>query len=417
MGGPAGEGPGFVGVDVGLGPRGVKVSVGVVEEAHPVFGFEYAAAGFVDVLLGHASFFERLLEGPDEPVAVHVQVDSGLKGPGGDFLEVAEPVCGDLVDCGGVCDDEAVEAPESAQDVIEQVLVAGGGHALDLVERAHVASGARLAGLLVGAQVYVEHGLAVHGDGVVVPSRLGCPVQGVVLYAGHHLVVAFEAAVALVAAHHGLRDFTYEIGVLSGTFGNPAPPGIPGDVNHGAEHPADSERAGFLRRTGRALLDEVHVPRACQRERYGECGLETVYGVYSEHKGDSEAGLLDGDFLQGGHLADVLHAVEGSESAVAQQLQVFRAGVAREVGPEAGIGHQVELAYLLLDRHLGHQPVDEPVHFTPRAAPGRENGSRTDCHCSDNQFFGFHRVMCFCISLQFNHFSDARTASAGFLGK
>ena len=168
-----GESPVLRGIDLRRKALLVEIAERILEEAQAVFRLQDAAAGTVDVGFADAPLCQGLLQRAHEAVGIHVHVQARLQRTGGHFLQVADPVGHLLHHGGGVGDDEAVEAPAVAEQLLHQVTVHRSGDALEFVEGGHIAGGAGFGSRLVGIQVAVERLLAAQEHGIVVPARLG----------------------------------------------------------------------------------------------------------------------------------------------------------------------------------------------------------------------------------------------------
>ena len=229
--------------DVAPGAFRVAVFIWVVEQAELVLRFEDAAAGGVEGLHRHLSALDGFLEGAYEAFAHHVHIDAGIEGAGGDGLKVADAMLHHFGYSREVGDDEAPEAPRTAQDVGHQPAVGGGGHAVHFVERCHHTAYSCLDGSFIRIHVFVEHAVAAHVYGVVVASRFSGAVEGEVLDAGHDFVVALQLlrdVIALIAQHHGAGDGTPQEGIFARAFGDTSPTRVTADVDHRAERPRDA---------------------------------------------------------------------------------------------------------------------------------------------------------------------------------
>ena len=279
---------------------------------------------------------------------------------------------GDLFhDGGGVGDDESLESPGLAEEVVHEVGVHGGRNAFELIEGTHVTAGTGKGGLLVGTHVAVEDFLAAQVDRIVIPSCFRSAVQGVVLDAGEDLVFVEDVIISLITMHIGLGHLATEVWILSGSFGNAAPAGIAGDIDHRAEHPVDAGRGGFLRGDAGGSFDQGRIPGCRQGQRNREYGFMAMDDVQTEDQRDAGAGF-QGDGLE---LAVVFHVGSAEDSSQLSLSEEFDIGVLfrdLEGGDETAGRVQVELADFLFKGHAAHQAVDVPVHFGLLPASGQE---------------------------------------------
>ena len=132
------------------GARGAHVAVGVLEEAKPVFSFENAAAGGVELRLAHGPRLDILSHVLKENFAHHVLVDARVQRQGRYLGGGAHAMFHQLVDGSVIRYHKACKAPLTAQKVGHQPLVGSGGHAVDVVERRHDRARAGVDGGFVG---------------------------------------------------------------------------------------------------------------------------------------------------------------------------------------------------------------------------------------------------------------------------
>src|SRR5690606_9847732 len=147
-----------------------------------------------------------------------------------------------------------------------------------------------------------------------------------------------------------------QVRVLAPALRYPAPPRIVRDVHHRGERPVDAVGAAFRRGYFGVAGGHRRVETGALRDGNGEGRPKTVDDVEPEQQRDAQSRFLDGDPLQvvgalgavdvqhraqpsgAGAVDDLLHlAVPGAGVAVAAQL--------------------LQLAELLLDRHLLQQPL------------------------------------------------------------
>ena len=181
-----------------------------------------------------------------------------------------------LVDGTVVGDHKTIIFPIVAQQIGEQPLVASGGNAVNDIERRHKRTGASLGGCLVRSEILVVHPHAAHIDRVVVATSLGSSVEGEMLNASHHVLLA---VVALESPHHSLADARAQERVFTSSLRHTSPTGVDGDVNHRAIHPVDTLCSGFLGGNARSVFDSLDVPRTSLCKRNGEYRLIAMYDI------------------------------------------------------------------------------------------------------------------------------------------
>ena len=184
------------------------------------------------------------------------------------------------------------------------------------------------------------------------------------LEASHDVVFGDDGHTAhvslLIAASHGCSQDTTEVWVLAEAFADASPAGIESHVDHRREGPVDAVGACLACRHSAHLSQSFLVPRAGEGERYGEDGFVAVYDVHAHEERNTESALADGHVLQGFDLVealDVEHASHSSSRNIACHLSVHSISCSN-----IACHHEVELTYLLLKRHLGHQLVDIFLH-------------------------------------------------------
>lgn len=87
----------------------------------------------------------------------------------------------------------------------------------------------------------------------------------------------------------------------------------------------------------------------------------TVDDVEPEDEGDAQAGFFDGDVLKFFDGGGGVGVEDGADLAAADfAVDVFTEDGSGDVEAD---GQEVELADFFFEGHLGHEPVDEAVHF------------------------------------------------------
>ena len=137
------------------------------------------------------------------------------------------------------------------------------------------------------------------------------------LHAGHHIL---PAVVALKTANHGFSDAAAEKRVFAVALGYAAPPGVEGDVYHGAVHPVDALCRCLPGGYPGPLFDGFEIPAARLGERNGEHRLIAVYDILPEEQRYAQSAFLDSHFLKGPDLVHALHVEHGSEPAISRQV-------------------------------------------------------------------------------------------------
>ena len=180
------------------------------------------------------------------------------------------------------------------------------------------------------------------------------------LDAGGHRSTVLERA--LVAPHHGFAHAGVQVRVLAAAFRDPAPAGIPGDVEHRRERPADALCRRLHGSYTRPLFHKRRIKSRGQAQGNREHGVETMDHVAAHQQGDAEAGLLHRDALEFVD-PDRIHLIEdGTDLSLADGIGI--------IGNIAPGGHLVHLADLLGQGHPGQQRVHALFHGRRRARRG-----------------------------------------------
>src|ERR1043166_8231683 len=115
-------------------------------------------------------------------------------------------------------------------------------------------------------------------------------------HTSHDGIVLFKI-IPLVTFYHGLCDLITEIRILTTTFCNAAPAGIPGDVYHRGKGPANAVGTRFACRNSCTLFYFLHIPAARQSKWNWEHGLVPVDHVHSKDQRYFQATLPDRHLL------------------------------------------------------------------------------------------------------------------------
>ena len=110
------------------------ILVGIIEKTQFPLGVEDVAASLVDVGFAHLAFFHKFGKFGNVDVRAHVHVEACVDGTTCHFGGVTNAMSNTFLNGRSIGADETIEAPLIAQHVGEQILVAGGGDSLKLVE-------------------------------------------------------------------------------------------------------------------------------------------------------------------------------------------------------------------------------------------------------------------------------------------
>ena len=257
-----------------------------------------------------------------------------------------------LVDAGVVGHHKAPEAPLVAENFLHEVLVGGGGYAVQLVERCHDAESSGIDGGLIRREIELPQPPFRHIYGIVVPSGLGSAVSGVVLDAGEQGALVFKVF-SLIAAGEGRRYGAAQVRVFARAFRNPSPAGLDAYIAHGRVGPVQAGRSCFVGGHLGGTLYGFGVPGAGHSQVDGENGAEAVYDIIAEEQRNTEAGFVNRDFLE---LAGVIGRVGVEDVAAASLAYVVDIAFAHAgAGYRPVAGEQDGLPDFLLESHFTQQ--------------------------------------------------------------
>eukprot|EP01022_Parablepharisma_sp_SALTPOND_P020757 TRINITY_DN385_c0_g5_i2.p1 TRINITY_DN385_c0_g5~~TRINITY_DN385_c0_g5_i2.p1 ORF type:complete len:1301 (+),score=540.87 TRINITY_DN385_c0_g5_i2:9683-13585(+) len=360
-----------VGIDVRRIVGGTAdAHIRVLEQAQVVLGAEDVAHGIVELLLGNLAAADQLRQLLDVDLVGHAHVGAGLhRQARGLAVVLGHTVVDQLGDGAVVGHGQALEAPVTAQQVLQQPGVGGGRRAIDGIERHHHRSGAGIDGGAVRRQVVVVHALRVHVDHVVVAPAFDRAIQREVLHAGHDAIGGDRLALALQGMHRDLGDARDQVGVFAETFGGAAPARIAADVHHRREGHVDAVGGGFLGGDAHGAGHHIHVPARCQAQADGEGGAMAVDDVVGKEHRDLQArahrALLQRPVLGTGD------RIEGTADAAGRQFLGQLLG--RHLGADAD---EAQLADFFFQGHLAQQVVDEGALVAQQGRIGLRIGSR-----------------------------------------
>ena len=221
----------LVGEDIALPALGIQIAVGVVEKSQLIFRLQDTAAGQVDIRYRDGTILQRLRQRADKPVGAHVHIRTCLEGLGRVLLQAAQAVVRHLTNRTIVGHHETTKLPLVAQHVGKQPSVGRGMLAIHEIERRHKRACTSLSRCPVGREVLVVHAQMAHIHRVIVTASLHCPIEPIVLHAGHYLIRIILTS--LIAPDVCLGNLCTKEGVFSPTLCHTAPTGIQCDIHHG----------------------------------------------------------------------------------------------------------------------------------------------------------------------------------------
>ena len=131
----------------------------------------------------------------------------------------------------------------------------------------------------------------------IVPPAFRCAVAGEMLGAGRD-TPGQSGVFPLQAVDHRDPHAPGQQGILAEALGDPAPPGIPGHVDHGRKRPVQARRRGLAGRRPGSRPHDLGVPRRrlAQGDRHHR--REPVDDVPADQQRDPQPALLRGDALE-----------------------------------------------------------------------------------------------------------------------
>ena len=188
--------------------------------------------------------------------------------------------------------------------------------------------------------------------GVIVPSALGSAVADIMFGTGGDGMGIGEA-ISLKALRHSRRHCGSQERIFPRRFGNPAPAGIAGDVEHRGEGPVNAHLGSLLRRDGSGFLHQVGIPTGGLAQGNREHRAVAVDHIAAEDQRDPQAAFLHRHPLQFFLVRAVAGIQEGADPAPTDhRTELLNIIVAR---PEMELG---QLTDFFLKRHLNQQRID-----------------------------------------------------------
>ena len=158
---------------------------------------------------------------------------------------------------------------------------------------------------------------------------------------------------ALVAAHPGGGQHLAEVGVFAVAFDDPPPAGVPGNVHHRGERPADAFGGRLDGGHAGAILGDLGVPGGSERQGHRIDRAVAVDHVEGKEDGDFQPRFLHGLTLQFVDRPGARQVEDRTDAAPRGQFVLIHLDVVRPGGHAAGELRQ--LAELFLQRHLLEQ--------------------------------------------------------------
>ena len=210
----------------------------VLEQASQKFGPQHARDRAIDHRFGNASFFDVLSEKVKRVGEGQLDVNPGFQRHLGGFLVASDHVMQVLQigDAEVVGDQDSVESPFLAKNVVEQMLIGVRRNAVDFVVGGHHAAGVTFFG---GCFKRLEKILPDYTLRVVarrhVGSALRLSMHGEVLFGGKHVRFIEKRALPLKSTNRRQAELGNQVGIFAiGFFGAP-PTRIASQIEHRSE--------------------------------------------------------------------------------------------------------------------------------------------------------------------------------------
>ncbi len=276
---------------------GPLLGIGVFEQSQPEFDPEDAINRLVDGFLADLSLGYQGGEVLNIADAEHIHVHTGIDRQAGGLLPVrGHSLMNELGHRVPVGDDKPLEAEILLQNFRQQMAAGGDGGAVVFVEGRHHRQGAGVHAAFEGGQIGVAQGVFADLYAFVVPAALCRAVAHIVLTAGGD-PMGMGGVLSLESPDGGGAHPPGQVRVLAEALGDPAPPGVPGNVHHGGIGPVDAVGDGLPGGHGREILGELFVKGRRLAQGDGTGGAVAVNDVGAVDEGNAQPGLLYGDAL------------------------------------------------------------------------------------------------------------------------
>jgi len=292
------------------------VHEGVIEKAGEELHAEKASDGAVDLRFGDLALMncidEARIGGEEGEFDIHAGIEGKAGGGGTIRNEVMDGA--ELGDAEVVGGDGALKTPLAAKDVAEEMAVAMGGNAVNLVVGGHnVHDVALFDGDFEGTEEIIANDALGVVAGTDVSAGFGLAVNREVFGGGGDVEFVDERAGALESADGGEADLRDEVGVLAVSLFGAAPARVAGEIEDRSEALLGAGSTGFGGDSGEDAVKERGIPGGSQRDglRVGSrAGSdEAMEALDVKEDGDAEAGVVANPFLDGvgvfGHGAGV----------------------------------------------------------------------------------------------------------------
>ena len=310
----------------------------------------------------------------------HVDVDTGLQRQGRGFREIGGDAMRDQFGDGViVADDDAIETPVLAQQIVEQRLVRRHRHAGHIGERRHDAEHAGLHRRLERRQIDFRQRALRNIDLRIVAPGIHRAIGDEMFGDGGKAALGLRRRV-LKADDFRLGIFGVDEPVLAGAFADAAPARIAADVEHRREGHLNAVARRFLGRFLRRALPRRAVEGAGFRQGDRIDGAMAVQHVDGEEQRDFQPRLFHRHPLR---LADFLGA-PGVEKAAGAAFAHHGGGIVRagRAGFDQRRRQHGKLAELFAESHLRDEVFDPPRDLCRHGLP---NSSLRACLPTDRR--------------------------------
>ena len=246
-----------------------------------------------------------------ETMCHHIHVRSCIQRPCRSLLQVGHPMSLHLTNRIVVGHHKSREPPLIAEQIRQQPFVGCSRYSVDGIERAHHRTHSGFHRPFIRSQVHIIHQVTTHIHRIVVTSRFRSSIQRKVLHTGHDFIVLLHA-VTLITAHIGSGHQRTEVWVLPTSFCNTSPAGIPTDVYHRTEGPADSISTGLRGRNTCHTCHRHRIPATRQGQRNREDCFVPVNHIGTHYQRNSQTSFLHRHTL---HLVNLIHSLHIEKAA------------------------------------------------------------------------------------------------------
>ncbi len=189
------------------------------------------------------------------------------------------------------------KVPFAAQNIGQQMMIAGRWNPGNIVERRHDGDGAGIDARLERRQVDLTQRRFRNIGGIILHPTLHRAISREMFQAGQHGILGLKVrSLETLDARPGKQ--APQPRILSRAFGHPAPTLVTGDINHGRKRPVDAARRRFDGRCARGAPRQFGIETGRLTHRYRENRLQSVNNVGAKDQRYTVRRLFNGDLLQ-----------------------------------------------------------------------------------------------------------------------